>query len=449
LKFICQNQNRRIREAGLYPPLIDRHTGGQDPQADPQIIGYSANFRIGMFGDQQQKFGIFGDEFHKPKFQNVADNKPRRSVELMRYADSRRNFFDPIACLGAEAPRLDIPPAYYASVEEEGVTVERYSVMAPASVLPGGSNTYLPGNDERNKYQLNSQPNSGAQAGMLSPEDINQLINAMTSVLEADKQMTNARLSTLESAIKSLQAPQQPGLPADPSQPMADGQDPLAIQGGSAGQPPAPPAPSQPTGSGLPFEPSGQAAPDSFPVNQKPPGQDDKFSMLGQRYSVNGDDEAVTEKYSQEFVDELVENHKQLIEETGKLRASVGQLMTERTDAQRVFRLQGMAQKYSAIEANLDEELGRVLYSAGSSMTDEEFEFHCDTIERYAAQSSPPKEMIPDGQVAQDGKVAEKVLYSQEFNDEVVRRCTRKLSSGVVATFDSVAKELATERGLS
>jgi len=441
LRSICQNLNKRIREVGLYPALIDRHTSNEPGAGEPEIVGYSGCFRIGMIGDQEQKFSIFGDEFHKPRYIGVVDQKPRRSVELMRYADSTRNFFDPIACLGAEAPRLDIPPAYYGAIEDEGVMVERYSIMAPA--LPGGGNTYLRGTEDQQKYQ--------AQAGSsmpLNPEDVNQLVNAIANAIEP-------RLAALENFMKGGQ--QMGGMPGqmppggDPSQPGAPTVEPTGQNGDQLSLPPAGGSPSQPK----PPEPFGTSAASSHggpgaagQTRIPPPGAGGTLQYQGNSlYSNAGDSEVVSEKYSQEFVDDLIGKHKELLDETGKLRAAVGNLMQERTDAQRAYRLQQMAQKYSAIEANLDEELERVLYSAGSQMTDDEFNAHCQTIERYAAQSSPPKGMIPDGEVP--SKDASKERYSQEFNNEVVRRCTAALNTGKVRNYDEVADELAKERGIT
>lgn len=436
LRSICQNLNKRIREVGLYPALIDRHTSNDPNAGEPQIVGYSGCFRIGMIGDQQQKFSIFGDEFHKPRYLGVVDQKPRRSVELMRYADSTRNFFDPIACLGAESPRLDIPPAYYGAIEDEGVMVERYSIMAPT--LPGGGNTYLRGTEDQQKYQ--------AQAGSLmplNPEDVNQLVNAIANAIEP-------RLAALEGFMKG--GPQPGGMPGQPGglpgQPAA-GEDPLAMAPDIPGQQPSANPPMGGPPSGIPQrDPYALPALAGLAAKAAP-------ALIGavagggndQQYSQKGDKEAVTEKYSQEFVEDLIGKHQELLDETGKLRTAVGGLMQERTDAQRAYRLQQMAQKYAAIEANLDEELERVLYSAGAQMTDEEFDAHCQTIERYAAQSSPPKGMIPDGE--EPNREASKERYSQEFNAEVVKRCTSALKSGKVPSYDEVANDLAKERGIA
>lgn len=445
LRSICQNLNKRIREVGLYPALIDRHTSNDPGAGEPQIVGYSACFRIGMIGDQQQKFSIFGDEFHKPRYIGLVDQKPRRSVELMRYADSTRNFFDPIACLGAEAPRLDIPPAYYGAIEDDGVMVERYSIMAPS--LPGGGNTYLRGTEDQQKYQAQQVGSSMP----LNPEDVNQLVNAISNAIEP-------RLAALENFMKGGQQlpgqqfggmpgqPMPPGGAGQPANPVADPMGPggdqlgLSASSGASGAP----KPPEPTGAPSTSTTGGQVG----QYQAQPPVAGGTLQYQGNSfYSNAGDDEVVAEKYSQEFVEDLIGKHKELLDETGKLRSMVGNLMQERTDAQRAYRLQQMAQKYSAIEANLDEELERVLYSAGSQMTDEEFDAHCQTIERYAAQSSPPKGMIPDGELP--AKEASKERYSQEFNDEVVRRCTASLSGGRVRSYDEVADELAKERGIT
>jgi len=442
LRSICQNMNRRISEVGLYPALIDKHTSNDPSAGEPQVIGYSGCFRIGMIGDKQQKFSIFGDEFHKPRYIGVVDQKPRRSVELMRYADSSRNFFDPIACLGAESPRLEIPPAYYGAIEDDGVMVERYSIMAPSLALPGGGNTYLRGTEDQQKYQTQQVGNSMP----ITPEDMNQLVSAIANAIEP-------RLAALENFMKGGQQVGTGGIPGQgmPGQGMPD-------MGASQdlGAPSASPSPPVPAGGSDPLNlPSG-----GQPTPSQPPGQREPYALpalaapmiagaIGSslmRNSISGDEEAVSEKYSQEFVDNLIGKHQELLEETGKLRSSVGNLMRERTDAQRAYRLQQLAQKYSAIEANFDEECSRILYSAGSDMTDEEVDAHLQTIERYAAQSSPPKEMIPDGEVLNNE--ASKERYSEAFNAEVVKRCTAALSSGKVLSYDEVADQLAKERGI-
>lgn len=404
---ICANMNRRISDVGLYPPLIDRHTTDNPNDHRRGILGYAGVYRVGMIGEgDKQRFAIFGDEFHKPEHLQELNDKPRRSVELMRYKDSTRNFFDPIACLGAESPRIEIPPAYY-SVEhdESGVEVVRYSVSVP--VYAGSSNTFIPsfGHEEKERLQAINEPNT-EKTNMLDQNDLGQVVDAVKNALQP-------YLQYLDTVMQGS-AGGQPG----------------EVPGGIPGAAPQAPAT-------IPAGPPTPAVP-------KPPEQ---FSHQQQpvRYAVSDeDDEMEKERYAA-----LEEQCASLIAECGQLRTRLGALETERADAIRSHRLHSLCSRFEGV-VDFDEEAGKVLYSHGAELDDDEFEERLEMIERYASLAVPPEGMIPEGVAEDDAedKPIARERYSARVQNEVVRRVTEATSHGKHLDYNSVENEVCKEFGI-
>ena len=90
-------------------------------------------------GNPEPRFAIFGDEYVKPQGVEKYSESPRRSVEFLRHDDLEKSFYDPIACLGPQSPRLPMPPVKYAADDGETYSVTRYEAM------PAGGNTFVPG----------------------------------------------------------------------------------------------------------------------------------------------------------------------------------------------------------------------------------------------------------------------------------------------------------------
>lgn len=410
---ICKNMNRRISQVGLYPPLIERHTTDNPGDHQRTILGYGGVYRIGMIGDGDlQRFAIFGDEFHKPEHLKELNEKPRRSVELMRYKDSTRNFFDPIACLGAESPRIEIPPAYY-SIEHDGAEVVRYSISVP--VYAGTSNTFIPKfGEEKERLQAVTEPNT-EKVPMLQQEDLTQVVDAIKNALAPylqflDTQMQSQMGGGDQLALAGGQPPQMPG------------QSPM---------PPASPVPVDP--SPAPAIPPHQPKPDQFSAAPAP-----------MRYASTEDSEITVERFSA-----MQDQCKTLIEQCGQLRTRLGALETERTDAVRSHRLQSLCVEYEGA-IDFDDEASQVLYSAGAEMSDEDFEDRLALIERYASKAVPPKGMIPDGEAEDDGERPLSIeRYSARTQNEVVRRMTEAMNSGKSLVYDEVEREVCKDFGIT
>lgn len=421
---VCRNMNRRISDVGLYPPLIDRHTTDNPADHKRAILGYASNYRIGMIGQGDlQRYAIFGDEYHKPEHLSELNDKPRRSVELMRYKDSTRNFFDPIACLGAESPRIEIPPAYYSvGKDDEGVEVVRYSVAAP--VYAGSSNTFIPAfGEEKERLQATGEPNSEKNE-MISPEDLAQVVDAVRNFMQPYTQWLDTQM---QASAGSQGDPNALALGADPSQ---------AMPGQAPGMPQAPAAPASPAAPAAPQAPSqhpGSPKPEQYSQGQAP-----------MRYAADEDEEVEKERYAA-----MEEKYLQLVGEFAQMKTRQGALEAERTDAIRSHRLHQLCSRMGGV-VDFDEESSKVLYSAGADISDDEFEERLEMIERYASLAVPPTGMVPEGVAEDDGGDApiSKERYSARVQSEVVRRITESVSAGKILDYNTVEGEVCREFGI-
>ena len=421
LKSLCQNLNLRIRDVDAFPALIDRHTVDRPSAHDPEpiVLGYAGPFRLGMIGREEPRFAIFGDEHYKlNKLPDIA-SKPRRSVELIRFRSGGRSYFDPIACLGAESPRLPMPPAFYSAhgtVLEENAELCRYSIASP--VYAGATNSFIPvGDDDRLNYaadespqlEIEQAPSDHSETTMLAEDDVRQLIDAI--------------LSTPQMAfITQLMQQQQGG----------------GMQPGAGAAPGASPAPSSSPSSPPPSKPAmGDSGPgDNDPSHDPYSSHGDRQYMTQHRY---GQDREVIQRYNA-----LATAHNELIRSHGSLKEQVLQLQRERSDAQRRSRLQELESRFPGF-VDLEEELPVTLYSAGSTMSDSDFEKHLTQIEKYAAKASPAP-MVPRGDAPVSVSDATRERYAAEVANEVVRRCTAMVNQGKVAIYDDVEQEVIRER---
>ena len=152
LSRIVAGNNDRIADVGAFPALAEDHTSnpGDPNPRDPQILGYAGNYRLGRIGRKEPRWAVFQDEYQLKDSATVLDRKPRRSVELWTFKDGRAHF-DPIAALGAEAPRIALPMRYQ-QFEHGDASVERYS-YAGNDTVPAAGNTFVQSvGNKKDKY---------------------------------------------------------------------------------------------------------------------------------------------------------------------------------------------------------------------------------------------------------------------------------------------------------
>jgi len=142
LSAIVRNCNERIAKTGDYATVIVGHTKG--PGDNPPVIGFAGPFALGLLNG---KLAIFADFHLYPEHADALRRYPRRSPEFILHEDLSQTYFDPIALLGGEPPRLDLGLTLLYSAVVDGAQVERY-----AAVMPGPSNTYVPAYGLKEEY---------------------------------------------------------------------------------------------------------------------------------------------------------------------------------------------------------------------------------------------------------------------------------------------------------
>jgi hypothetical protein len=108
-----------------------------------------------MIGNVNPVFAIFGTESRRIDKTDELESLPRRSVELITIKRTGERYFDPIAALGADSPRIAMPAHYSVG---DSAKVYRYSMEAGLASMPGGSNTYVPGSSGKKIDSYNSNP---------------------------------------------------------------------------------------------------------------------------------------------------------------------------------------------------------------------------------------------------------------------------------------------------
>jgi hypothetical protein len=142
LQEITDNNNRRVRESGDAVPYVIGHTqDGDDPEAleevdpktgkrkfvlkSPPLLGYIANFENKPF--KNKKYAIHGDIYVPLNLVKVAEQFPRRSVELW----PGKKELDPVCALGATTPERDLGLLIHYDPDNE--TVIKYERLSPGT----------------------------------------------------------------------------------------------------------------------------------------------------------------------------------------------------------------------------------------------------------------------------------------------------------------------------
>jgi hypothetical protein len=136
LEMIAARCNRRISETGDYAAVTIGHTPDPrvaeiHPGSIPPVVGFAGGFKIGVLGQrgQRQRYAILADLHIYKEDAGRVKKFPRRSPELWLEDKYEEMFLDPIALLGAEAPRLDMGLLY--SAMRGNRRVEKYALATP------------------------------------------------------------------------------------------------------------------------------------------------------------------------------------------------------------------------------------------------------------------------------------------------------------------------------
>lgn len=379
-----------------YSALASKHTvdGILPEDMEPKVVGYVGSGRLGMVGNQDPQWAAFFDEHHKTdKYsQDVLASKQRRSVEVNRRKDGNaRTYFDPVAVLGADSPRLPLPVARYSDQESE---VERYSIMAPAQV--SGTNSFIPSFGSAKKPR---QQYSENQMG-ISLQDIQAIIQAIQSTPEM--QWVQSQMGGASAGGGQGANGQQPAQQPDP------------MQGGQY------------------MHPQQQ---NQLPRYQAKEGDD--LELVEKYDEVASELNDLKERYSK-----LNEVNVDLLRQHGQTRQAVVELEKRESDKDRELKIKDLYQKFPHF-VQVEEELDRCLYSRGSTLDYDQFASHVESVERYAQRSSPVTNMVPHGSVA--NPVADKERYEAQLNDKVIDRYHQYEKQGKYLSYEQLVAEVRKE----
>lgn len=149
----------------------------------------------------------------------------------------------------------------------------------------------------------------------------------------------------------------------------------------------------------------------------------------------------LAQKYSR-----VMAAHNKLVQEHGRLASQMQNLQRDKTDAERVAALQGLAGRYPEF-VDLDGEFKATLYSRGASMNDRAFQAHVATVEKYAHKAAMTARAqshdIPMGDLPRPSATdpqAEK--YAARLTREAVRIHTAAVNAGKAGyTWDDAKAE--------
>ncbi len=406
LANIVDGQNQRA-DTDCYSAIASHHTSDlhKGPRFEPETVGYAGVYRLGMIGHNSPKWAVFADEFHKKDQADLFDKRRRRSVEVLRFKDGRAPILDPIATLGADSPRLNLPVARY---EQENAVVERYSFVAPASV--GANSSYVP---KLENYEQAPPQNPSAEEGqgMLGQEDVQQIVTALRSIPE----LAWVR-QQMQTAVGGDGAGEDLSMGGDGT-PDAAGASPSGPGGIPGGAPPVGP-PSQPPQKMQQYGMGGMQMPQQYgmggmqmpkPNNQQSYSNDEDDMVTTEQYTaLQGSHDQLAERYAS-----LSRSNERMMSEQQELREALVNLEKRAVDGERIQVISECCEQYKSTGVfDRDDLLETCLYSNGSEMNSTAFDAHISSLtkvaERVTKQSPIALGMIPDGVSASEANEQER-----------------------------------------
>jgi hypothetical protein len=485
LKQVAENCNERIRDTGDFVPLVINHTK-DDGSEDPELIGFAGPFIVDRFGKDgkatifAKKFWVFKSDYEKFR------KHPRVSVEYWSSkSDPTNGVLDPISCLGATTPELDLGIRYGRT--SDGVQILRYARESgfveryEATAAPGGSNTYVAGltdcdeDDERHlKYQANEGGNMGS-GGPMSAEALNQFVEAMKPVIKA---IVEEQVLAMKDPAPDVVDPD--AVPTEPMDPMAgdmgEGMPGEDMSPGMEGE--------MPPGDGMPGEDSSPADLADTDLEAGPLDDDDddddfeddvdvvdddeedqphRYSaahppdaasesldqpqhLLEGAMSLTEDAKKTVQKYQKERDDSVakyqkeVAAHRDTVAKYEKLKTEVDGYKLKEMRATRYAKIAALVS--DGVVADPDEEIKDIMgENGGQALTDEQFEKHCERmvtkysrvpINRTLPQDKPEKVKL---EKATDPKVREK------YKKQAIAAVNLARKKGETTTFEAELKK--------
>lgn len=417
LEEIVDCCNERISETGDWAMLTAGHTPEKDDVAKgakvPDVLGFVGPYRVGKIGNKKKRYAIFADEYHFKDTHRQLQRLPRRSVELWMAPEMSKRFFDPVAALGAETPRLDLGIRY--GRLPDGRRLSKYTATAPAS-----GNTFVPAPEEDNRERYES---------MIGPDEIQEIVSAINEldfVQWAKQKMAEEQEGEPEIDMEATGGePMDEGMGEEPmpemgEEPMGDefgGEEEMPEMGGEEELP----IPNGEEEGGEEMPAPEEEMPEEEPEEEESYmcDDDEKKEYMG-KFSKDG---KVVRMSRQQYAKErsryqkMQADHDQLKKEHYAMRKQLAESARKEEDSQRSMELTELSRERSL---DLERELDRCLYSRGSEMKPAQFAAHVETIREYASPN-PVGRSLPMGALPQtrteryEREVAEKaVKYAEE-----------------------------------
>ncbi len=382
LAEMVDGMNDRILDHDEFSPITRGHTGQKPGAKDgdrqmPEVLGFAGPYKLGMIGRKNPRWAIFGTEYHMKDAVPELKKRVGRSPEVWRYSRMRDRFFYPIATLGEEMPRLNLPPAHYSrrSADESPVFVECYS-----AVFPGGNNTFVPSfkpsPDGRkpmaDQYSANPSQTPVSSGGGTKLSDLT-LEEFLEIFMETQPQQFLLGLMR-QSGQSGMPNPAIPNeIPSDPTAPVpgAAGQDPNAMGqpdpaaagGGGAPAQMASPSPAEPPAALAAAPPVQKPAPTAPAAGAPPIPPKPGMPPMGPDND--------KDKYSRDLRD-VMDANVQLRKQLADALAKIAQIDGEKTRIERYSRLEKLSTDYILKpEVELDRTAG---------YTPEQFDAHVQII---------------------------------------------------------------------
>lgn len=425
---IVRGCNERISDVAAFPAISDGHTANPDDPnpREPRILGYAGNYRLGRIGRKNPRWAIFQDEYHLKDAADVLVNKPRRSVELWSFADGRAHF-DPVAAIGSEAPRLPLPQRF-STLNYEGASVERYTFQSGGWASPGANSTHVP-TGPRTKKATYSAATDGETSVPQGDEPMDLSEEALQRIVAAI-----AELPVLKWAQERMEEEQRVGAPGTEDDLGVDlGEDEGETEDFSdlddlAG----PDEPAETPGVADLDEPEDMPPDEDTEPELEPEGKNTMYqAKKDPKAKVAKPDTGSVEKYAA-----LQTSHNNLMKDFAKATARVEQLERRNADLDRKSRLNTLASQFPGM-VDVDEEAKVSLYSLGGSMSDEQFDAHIATVEKYAKRAAQASAYIPTGEAPmREATTPEKYAQAEAVKKLALKIHSEALGRGKTLTYD-------------
>ena len=131
--------------------------------------------------------------------------------------------------------------------------------------------------------------------------------------------------------------------------------------------------------------------------------------------------------------------HQDLFKDFGKAQSRIQILEQRNTDNDRRNRISALHTRFPSVD--VEEECKLSLYSLESTWTDEQFDSHLATVEKYVEKGAKEAAYIPDGEAPHEDNAPERYAQDQAVNTEAVKIHGEALQKGEHMSYNEARAE--------